>query len=73
MPSENRVRGDDGRDFAEQATADLLALRSEPAALIIVEPKTAGTDLLPQDPILFAQVVEDLLLFAVQPSGEAGE
>jgi hypothetical protein len=57
----------------EQIANDVLALGRYPPTLIIREPDTPGTELSPEDAVLLAQIVEDLLILLVQPPGESRE
>ncbi len=47
-----------------------LALGREPTTLIIVEPNSPPAELLTEDSILFPQIVDDLLLLLVHPTGD---
>ena len=71
MPAQNSVRCHDRRELPEQLATD--AIGRQPPILIIREPHPPRTDLSPEDAVLLAQVVENLLLLLVQPPGEPRE
>ncbi len=73
MPDENRVGCDDGGDLGEQPAAEHLALRGEPAALVVGQPESLAAELLLEHAVLFDEVIDDLGLAAVGPAGEGGE
>jgi len=73
MPAQDGVWRHDGRDLRTKTPPKGLALRSEPATLIIVELESLAAKLLLQDPILFEEVVNDVGLLAVDATGERGE
>jgi hypothetical protein len=54
------------------ATSARICPGGEPAALIIVEPQPAFAELLPQDTILFAQVLDRMKLALIHPAGNSG-
>jgi len=50
-----------------------LALRREATALIVGQPDAPPLQLLPEDAVLLHEVLDDLLLVAVDPSSEGHE
>ncbi len=72
MPSKDRVRSDQSCHFLKQFPAKLLALRREPAALVIteVEPRTG---LLFQNAVFLLEEFKDFLLLLVQPARQEGD
>ena len=70
MPSQQGIRGDDGGDLSKQLVAELLGLDCQTAALLVAQPKAPGPDLFAQDAILFAEIVDDVLLLLIEPAGE---
>ena len=72
VPSKDRVRSDQSRHFLKQFPAKLLALRREPAALVIaeVEPRT---ELLFQNAVFLLEEFKDFLLLLVQPARQEGD
>ena len=73
MPSQERVWCDDRSDFAQRLPAKGLAFDSQTAPLVIVEPDALLTVRFLQNLVLGAQVVDDLLLLPIDPSGEDDE
>ena len=70
MPPEDGVGGHDGRKLAEESVADGVALRCEAAPFVVGEPERLLPELLAENVVLLVQVLEDVLLLAVQPAGE---
>ena len=66
MPSQNRVRRDDGADLAEELPAEQLALRGQPPALGVAQTHPSTPKLLSQDSILLAEILDYLLLPVVE-------
>ena len=73
MPPEDRVGCHDRRKLAEQPSADPLAFRRESSTLSIRQAKATSAELLLQDSVLFAKIVEHLLLLAAHPAREGGD
>jgi hypothetical protein len=70
VPGEDRVRGDDRRDHLEHAATKSLALHGETTAFVVGEAKSLSLELALQDSVLLDQVVDDVLLMAIEPAGE---
>lgn len=70
MPTENRVRRDDGGNLAEYFSAKLLPLHGENPPLSISQTKSSRSKLLLENAILRDEVVDDPELMLVHPSGE---
>jgi len=70
IPSEDGVRRDDPGDLAEHLAAQQLALHGKAPALFVGQARPTATKLLSEDAVLFEQVVDGLLLLAVDPAGE---
>jgi len=66
MPGQQRYWRDQSNDFCQKFTAYLLAASGKTPTLVIGEPKTPFSELLA---VLLAQVVDDLSLSLVHPSG----
>lgn len=62
MPTQDGVGRDDGADLGERFPAQGLCLRGQPSALIIVEPEPLASELLFQDPVFLAEILDDALL-----------
>jgi hypothetical protein len=50
-----------------------MPLRREPPALVVRQPKALPLQLLSKNVVLFYEVLEEVLLVAVNPSGEGHE
>ena len=57
----------------EHPAAQGLRLGGQAPALAVREPEPAGGDLLAQDPVLFLEIVDDIALLLVDPTGEGGD
>jgi len=73
VPAHDRVGRDDGGELPEKAPTEERPLCCESSPLVIGESQAIGTELLSQDAVLFAQVVDRTLLFAVDPAGDGEE
>ena len=73
VPAQDRVGGHEGRDLPQDPSTEAVALRGEASALVVGPPKAAASQLGPEDPVLLYQVLDDVLLVAVDPSGEGLE
>ena len=70
VPAQYGVRRHDTGDFAEDPSAQHLALDSEPASLVIRQPQPASFQLLAQQAVLLKQVLDHRKLASVDPAGE---
>ena len=73
MPAQNRVGRHDGRDLPQDPPAESATLRREASALVIGQPGAAPLQLVLEDPVLLDQVLDDVLLVAVDPSRQGDE
>ena len=70
VPGTNlRFRGNPHTDRC-QTCGEGLALRGEASFLVGVEEQTLAAQLLPQDAVLLAQVLDDFLLLPIHPAGD---
>ena len=60
MPSQDRVRGHDGRDLPQDPSAESAPFRREASALVIGQPEAASPPLLLQDAVLLEEVLDDM-------------
>lgn len=67
------VGGDDGRDPAEQGSAEALAFGREPAVLIVTEAESASSKLLLEHLVFLEQILDGVRLLAVRPATEDRE
>ena len=68
MPPQDCIWRHERGDLAEEAASKRFAANSEASALVIGEPHVPPIELRPQDPILFFQVLNDVLLLAIDPA-----
>jgi len=73
MPGQQRFRGDEGGHFGQDAPAQHLRLGGQPAALVIAQTEPTSAQLLAQDAVLFAKVVDDLQLVLIHPAGDGDQ
>jgi hypothetical protein len=52
MPPQQRVRGGDRRDLAQDRTAEPIRTGGQPPAIVVRETQATATKLMPQEPIL---------------------
>src|SRR5262249_37557719 len=67
------VRGEACADTLEQLAAEDLGFDGQAAPLVIVEYDTALAELLLEDFVFGAEVVDHVLLLAIHPAGKDGE
>jgi hypothetical protein len=60
MPSQQRFRRNDGSHFSKEAPAQQFRFRRQSATLVIAQTKLSTAQLLAQDAILLAEIVNDL-------------
>jgi hypothetical protein len=70
VPSQQRVRRGDRRDFAQGRTAEPKRAGDQPSAIVVGETQPTATKLTPQQPVLFDQVRDRLALTTVEPPRE---
>jgi uncharacterized peroxidase-related enzyme len=73
VPSQDRVGGHNGRDLPQDPSTEALALRGEASALVVGQPEAASLQLPLEDAVFLDQVFDDVLLVAIDPSGEGHE
>jgi hypothetical protein len=57
-------------DFPQHAPSEYLGFRRQTPALIVREPQTPGSELFPQGAVLLLEIVDDIALLLVHPTGE---
>ena len=70
VPCQQRVRRHDRGELAQQPSTECPGLRGEPTTLIVREAQASGSKLRAQDAVLFLQIVDDVALLLVDPTGE---
>jgi UDP-arabinose 4-epimerase len=68
VPSQERLRRDDCRNFPKVATAEHLGLGCQAMALVVVQTETLVAELLSRYSILLAEVVNGVPLLLTQPA-----
>ena len=68
MPPENRIRSHDGGQLLEYLPPEDLAFDSQAPALVVVEQDSFLSELLSEDSILRQEVLDGVLLSAVDPA-----
>jgi len=70
MPAENRLRSHDAGQLLKHLPTEDLAFDSQPPALVVVEQDSFLSELLSGNSILREEVLDSVLLSAVEPAGE---
>ena len=73
MPAHDGFGSHDGGEFVEHPAAEDLAFDGEPASLVVVEEYSFLSELLPEYLILSEEVLDGVLLPAIDPAGEDEE
>ena len=73
MPTKDRVRREQRSELSKQPAPEYLALDRQSTALFIVEQDSSLTEFFFEDSILGHQMLDDILLFAVDPTRENDE
>ena len=68
--SEGSCLGDDTRDPRQDFPAEFLAAHGESTALGVGQAKRARAQVLPEDPILFLEIRDQIVLVAVRPASQ---
>ncbi len=72
VPAKDGVGSDERCDFGESPSADRLAANGKPSPLGVSQSKSSSTELLLEDAVLFAEIVDDRILLAGDPTGHGG-
>jgi len=70
VPTEDSIGSDERGDLGEGASANSFAQHSQSATLIVCEPESSATELLLEDAILLAEILNDRILLAADPARE---
>ncbi len=73
MPTENSVGGDERSNLGEGASPDGLAANRKPATLIIGQPESSATELLLENSVLLAEIINDGFLVSIDPAGQGSD
>ena len=70
VPPQNRVGSDDRGNLAQDPASEAPAADSQSAALVIGQLQRSADQLLPQNPILLSQILDNIPLLPIHPAGE---
>jgi len=68
MPSQDRVRGYDGRDFLQRLATQYLSFDGQAAPLVVIEKNALLAEFLFQHLVFGPHVLDDFLLMPVDPA-----
>ena len=68
MPPEDRIRSHDGGQLFEHLAPEYLAFDGQPPALAVVKEDSPLPEFLSEDPILRYEVLDNVLLSAIDPA-----
>jgi len=72
VPAQDRVRGDDRAQVLEHRPTEGLATDRRATALVVGEEDPLAAELLAEDAVLLAEVLDGFLLLLAEPAGEDG-
>jgi ABC-type nitrate/sulfonate/bicarbonate transport system substrate-binding protein len=72
VPAENRVGRDDRRYLRQTPPSEPQADRGQAKAFVVGEPHALVAEARFQNPVLFAQALDDLVLLVLEPADEKG-
>lgn len=70
VPAHQGIGSDDARELSERSSPELLSRGREPAALGVGQNEVPSVKLLLKDAVFFQQVVDDVLLPALDETGQ---
>jgi len=70
MPAQDRIGRHDSGDFLQCLATQYLPFDGQTSALVIVEQDAFLAELLSEHPIFSFQIFDDLLLVAIDPTGQ---
>ena len=70
VPAQDRIRGDDARNLRQDPPAEFLAADGESTTLDVGQAKRSRAQVLPEDPILLPEILDEIGLVAVHPASE---
>jgi hypothetical protein len=71
VPGQQRIGRDDAGEATQGGSAKNLGPDRESAPLLVRQPTPSLAELLPQDPVLLAEVLDDVLLPVMDPAGNS--
>jgi hypothetical protein len=72
VPTKDGVWRDDRRDVGKGASSDGLAPHGQSASLIVGQAESSATELLLEDSVLLAEVLDGRILLAADPASQGG-
>jgi len=72
VPAKDGVGSDERRDLGKRPSSDCFAAHRKASPLIVGQSKSPTTELLLVDAVLFAEIVDDRILLACDPTGHGG-
>ena len=73
MPAKEGLRSHNGGKLVEHLAAEDLAFDGKPSALVIIKEYSFPSELLPEDAILSQEILDGVLLPAIDPAGQDQE
>jgi hypothetical protein len=73
VPRQQSLRRDDRCNLRQNASAESLCSESESTALVVCKPESPTAELLTQDFVLLAQILDCLLLLFIHPAGNGDQ
>ena len=70
VPAQDRIWGDDAGHLTQDPSAESLAAYGESAALGVGQAQRSRSQVLPEDPILLPEIVNQVFLVAVRPASD---
>jgi len=72
VPAEDGVGSDERRNFGKGTSTDGFASHGQSPSLIVGQPESFATELLLEDSVLLAEILDDRVLLTGHPTGERG-
>ncbi len=72
VPTKDGVGSDERSKLGERVSSYGLPADGKTATLLIGQPESPATELLPEDSVLLPQILDDSVLLTAHPSGEGG-
>jgi len=73
MQWQQRVRRNKGSEFSQTSPAQAFRLGCQPTPLVVVESQSSVCELLAQNPVLLAQMLDRLQLTLIHPAGQRNQ
>jgi hypothetical protein len=73
VPRQERLRRDEGGQFAEHPATEFLGPHRQTPALVVVQAQPTTAELFPKNSVLLREVVDDVLALSVRPAREENQ